>query len=160
MRLSECDDRLLRSLIAVNGRPSGDLGTCRPGVGQMKRVTKGDKGKEKIETKGASGGSEGDEVNRQVMVKVWSKDGERWKKMIKESPSRHGQIICDAVFSRNAYVPWQSVRALICSEKDCPGGRAISPHRLLIGPSVLSIMVAEPYGKDWEQIHVCAIPPI
>lgn len=26
------------------------------------------------------------------MVKIWSKDGERWEKMIKESPGRHGQI--------------------------------------------------------------------
>ncbi|RDH26348.1 hypothetical protein BDQ94DRAFT_164563 [Aspergillus welwitschiae] len=69
------------------------------------------------------------------MVKIWSKDGERWGKMIKESPSRHGQIIGNAVFS--PCVPWQFLRALICSEKDCPGGRAISPHRLLISPSLI-----------------------
>lgn len=31
---------------------------------------------------------------------------------------------------------------------------------LSITVAVLIIMVAEPYGRDWEQIYICAIPPM
>lgn len=84
----------------------------------MKRVTKGTKGKEKIEVKRVSGRSEGNEAKRQGMVKIWSNDGESWEKMIKESPSRHGQIFA---------MPSPGTGCAICA--------GASLHRLLVGPS-------------------------
>ncbi|RDH26594.1 hypothetical protein BDQ94DRAFT_155323 [Aspergillus welwitschiae] len=55
------------------------------------------------------------------MVKVWSKDGERWEKMIKESPGRHGQIFA---------IPSPGTGCAICAGISlfrCPGGRVTSP---------------------------------
>ena len=48
MHLSECDDRLLRCLIAADG--VGELDDLQTRPGANKRVTKGKKEKEKIET--------------------------------------------------------------------------------------------------------------
>ena len=79
MRFSSCDGNTKRYLRVIYAKAQwGSWMTCRPGLGHMKRVTKGEKEKKKIETKGGSGGSGGDEVKRQGMVKAWSKDGERW----------------------------------------------------------------------------------
>jgi hypothetical protein len=106
-------------LIAADG--VGELDDLQTRLRENEAGHKREKGKGKDRNREASGGSERDEVKRQGMVKIWSKDGEGWGKMIKESPSRHGQIFA---------IPSPGTGCAICAGISlfrCPGGRVTSP---------------------------------
>lgn len=75
MRLSDCDDRLLGSLTAVDRRPSGELDDLQI-TARANEAGGRKKGKEMKRKK--KGGVREHEVNRQKNVANMVKDGEKW----------------------------------------------------------------------------------